>query len=467
MSSRSADVAIIGMSCIFPGAPNVQAYWQNIISKVDAISDPPDGWGAEEVFDPDSTANDRIYCKRGGYLGDLARFNPLDYGIMPRTVDGSEPEHFLALRVAYEAIADAGYLDRPFDGGQTAVILGRGTFLNRGSVTSLQHGLIVDQTLRLLKQLHPEYSGEELETIRRELKAGLPPFNAETAPGLVPNIMCGRIANRLDLRGPNYAVDAACASSLIAVDLGMRELLSGRCDLALVGGVNVSTPPTVLMVFCQLGALSRQGQIRPFDKDADGVLLGEGLGMVVLKRKEDAERDRDRIYALLKGVGISSDGRGLAVLAPRVEGEELALRRAYEATDISPRSVGLIEAHGTGTSVGDLTEVQALSRVFGPRQGTVPRCAIGSVKSMISHTIPAAGIAGLIKTSLALHHKILPPTINCDVPNPEFELDKTPFYINTEPRPWIHGGPEPRRAGVNAFGFGGINAHAILEGYTG
>src|SRR5262249_5190871 len=154
----------------------------------------------------------------------------------------------------------------------------------------------------------------------RELKATLPPFNAETAPGLVPNVMCGRIANRLDLRGPNYTVDAACASSLVAVDLAMRELVSGRCDLALAGGVNVSTPPTVLMVFCQLGALSRSGQIRPFDKQADGVLLGEGLGMIVLKRREDAERDEDRIYALIKGVGIASDGRGLAVLAPRLEG---------------------------------------------------------------------------------------------------------------------------------------------------
>ncbi|MCI0535367.1 MAG: polyketide synthase, partial [Verrucomicrobiales bacterium] len=426
MSSGGADIAIIGMSCIFPGAPNVQAYWQNIISKVDAISDPPAGWGAEEIFDPESTANDRIYCKRGGYLRDLARFNPLDYGVMPRTVDGSEPEHFLALRIAHEALADAGYSDRPFNREATAVILGRGTFLNRGSVTSLQHGLIVDQTLEVLRQLHPEYSEEKLETIRQELKAGLPPFNAETAPGLVPNVMCGRIANRLDLRGPNYTVDAACASSLVAVDLAMRELVTGRCDLALAGGVNVSTPPTVLMVFCQLGALSRRGQIRPFDKDADGVLLGEGLGMVVLKRRADAERDGDRIYALLKGVGISSDGRGLAVLAPRLEGEELALRRAYQVTGISPQTVELIEAHGTGTSVGDLTEVQALSRVFGPQNANGPWCAIGSVKSMISHTIPAAGIASLIKTALALHHKILPPTINCAGPNPKFELERTP-----------------------------------------
>ena len=467
MSSPRDDVAIIGMACIFPGAPNLERYWQNIVSKVDLISDPPDDWSAEDVFDPDSTANDRVYCKRGGYLQELTQFNPLAYGVMPRAVDGGEPEHFLALRVAHEALADAGYLDRPFNRDRAAVILGRGTFLNRGSVTALQHGLVVDQTLRILRQLHPEYSEKDLQRIRQDLKASLPPFNAETAPGLVSNIMCSRIANRLNLRGPSYAVDAACASSLIAVDQGVRELIGGRCDLALVGGVSVSTPSIVFMVFCQLGALSRRGQIRPFDKDADGTLLGEGLGMAVLKRREDAERDTDRIYAIIKGVGISSDGRGLAVLAPQVDGEELALRRAYEATGIPPRSLGLIEAHGTGTSVGDLVEIQALSRVFGPREQSIPWCALGTVKSMIGHTIPAAGIAGLIKVALALHHKILPPTINCDQPSPRLELEKTPFYINTEPRPWVNGRAEPRRAGVNAFGFGGINTHAILEEYVG
>jgi acyl transferase domain-containing protein len=171
---------------------------------------------------------------------------------------------------------------------------------------------------------------------------------------------------------------------------------------------------------------------------------------------------------LLKGVGTSSDGRGAGVMTPRVEGEELAIRRAYEATGISPDSVGLIEAHGTGTPVGDLTEIQAMRRVFGARRpGRPPSCALGSVKSMISHTIPAAGIAGLIKATLALHYKVLPPTLNCDKPNPNFELEKTPFYINRETRPWIHGAGTPRRAGVNAFGFGGINAHAIVEEYTG
>jgi phosphopantetheine--protein transferase-like protein len=466
LNPTQTDIAIVGMACIFPGAPNLETYWENIVSKVDSISDPPSDWGADIVFDPDSTASDRVYCKRGGYLHELAQFNPLAYGVMPRTVDGGEPEHFLALRVAYEALGDAGYSERPFDRDRAAVILGRGTFLNRGSVTALQHGLVVDQTVRVLKQLHPEYSDEELHRIRQELKASLPPFNAETAPGLVSNIMCGRIANRLDLRGPNYAIDAACASSLIAVDHGVRELASGRCDLALVGGVSVSTPAIVFMVFCQLAALSRRGRIRPFDKDADGTLLGEGLGMAVLKRRADAERDGDRIYAIIKGVGISSDGRGLAVLAPQVDGEELALRRAYEAAGISPSSIGLIEAHGTGTRVGDQVEIEALSRVFGRNEQSIPKCALGTVKSMISHTIPAAGIAGLIKVALALHHKLLPPTINCDQPNPRLELEKTPFYINTECRPWINGSREPRRAGVNAFGFGGINTHAIVEEYA-
>lgn len=467
MNTLRGDVAIIGMACIFPGAPDLRSYWQNIVSKVDAVSDPPEGWGAELFYDPDSKEGDRIYCKRGGYLKDLAQFDPLKYGVMPNSVDGGEPDHFLALRVAYEALEDAGYLNRPTDRGDVAVILGRGTYTNRGDTNLVQHGLILEQTIDILQRLHPEHTQEELRAIKQELRASLPPFNAEIAPGLVPNIMTGRIANRLDLMGPNYTVDAACASSLIAVELGMQELLTGKCDLVIAGGVHVSTPPPIQMVFCQVNALSRRGQIRPFDKDADGTLLGEGIGMVVLKRREDAERDGDRIYAVIKGVGTASDGRALGLLAPRLEGEELAVRRAYKATGISPQSVSLIEAHGTATPVGDTTEIQALRQVFGPRQGGHPTCALGTVKSMISHLIPAGGIAGLIKVALALHHRVLPATIHCEEPNPKLELDQTPFYINTETRPWIHAGPEPRRAGVNAFGFGGINAHAILEEHTG
>jgi phosphopantetheine--protein transferase-like protein len=465
--AAQGDVAIIGMACTFPGAPDLRTYWQNIIAKVDAIGDPPADWEAELFYDPTSPENDRIYCKRGGYLGDLARFDPLKYGVMPNSIDGGDPDQFLALRMTYEALADAGYSQRPIDGERVEVIIGRGTYINRGFMNLAQHGVVVDQMLAILRQLHPEHSDDELRAIKRELKASLPPFNAEMAPALVPNMMSGRIANRLDFMGPNYTVDAACASSLIAVDQGMQDLLHGRCDLALVGGVHASTPAPILMVFCQLNALSRRGQIRPFDKDADGTLLGEGLGIIALKRRRDAERDGDRIYALIKGIGTASDGRALGLLAPRMEGEELALRRAYEAVGISPRTIELIEAHGTATPVGDVTEIQALSRVFGPRNGEPPWCAVGSVKSMISHLIPAAGVAGLIKSALALYHKVLPPTLNCDEPNPKLEIEKTPFYINTETRPWIHGAPTPRRAGVNAFGFGGINAHAVLEEYTG
>jgi len=462
------DVAVIGMACIFPAAPNLQAYWQNIVTKVDAVSDPPEDSWANIVYDPHSKENDRIYCKRGGYLGDLARFNPLDYGVMPLSVDGGEPDHYLALRLAHEALAHAGYANRPFDGTRSEVIIGRGTYINRGWATLFQHGLVVDQTLMILKRLHPEYDDRELKEIRRELKGSLPPFNAETASGLVPNIITGRIANRLGIMGSNFIIDAACASSLIAVDLAARDLLSRKCDLALAGGIQASIPAHLQMIFCQLNALSRRSEIRPFDKDADGTLLGEGGGIIIIKRREDAERDGDLVYALIKGIGTSSDGRGAGVMTPRVDGEELALRRAYESAGVSPDSIGLIEAHGTGTPVGDLVEVQALSRVFGPRHGDVPKCALGSVKSMISHTIPAAGIAGLIKTALALHHKVLPPTLHCEEPNPKLELEETPFYINTETKPWIHGSPKtPRRAGVNAFGFGGVNAHAILEEYNG
>ena len=464
----TGEVAIVGMACVFPGAPDVQAYWENIIHKVDAVSDPPPEWEGQLFLDPGVEANDRLYCARGGYLGRLAEFRPAEYGVMPSSVDGAEPDHFLALRAAFDAIADAGYLGRDIDRERTEVIIGRGTYVNRGNTTVIQHGIVVDSVLRILRQLHPEHGDEELAAIKRQLKASLPAFNAETAPGLVPNIISGRIANRLDCMGPNFIVDAACASSLVAVDLGMRDLLSGRCDLAVVGGVHASTPPPIVMIFCQLKAISKRGEIRPFDARADGTLLGEGVGMVVLKRREDAERDGDRVYAIVKGVGVASDGKALGLLAPRLEGEELALRRAYEAAGVSPSTVGLIEAHGTATAVGDVVEIDALNRVFGRRGGGAPTCALGSVKSMISHLMPASGIAGLIKAVLALHHKVLPPTIHCEEPNPKLGLTDSVFYLNTETRPWVHGSTAaPRRAGVNAFGFGGINAHAVLEEYTG
>jgi acyl transferase domain-containing protein/phosphopantetheinyl transferase len=464
---RRDAIAIVGMAGVFPGAADVHRYWQNILEKVDATGDPPADWEAELYLDPSARTDDHPYCVRGGYLGSLAEFSPSELGVMPSSVDGTEPDHFLALRAAHEALLDASLTTAKLDATRTEVIVGRGTYVNRGNTTVVQHTVMLDQMVRILKQLHPEHSDSDLAEIRKELKSSLPPFNVETAAGLVPNIITGRIANRLDCMGANYIVDAACASSLVAVDHAIRDLQSGRCDLAIAGGVHASTPPPIVTIFCQLKAISPKGQIRPFDEGADGTLLGEGVGMVVLKRLADAERDGNRIYAVIRGIGVASDGRAVGLLAPRLEGEELALRRAYEAAGVPPQSVGLVEAHGTATTVGDAVEVDALNRVFGDRTGVFPRCALGSVKSMIGHLMPASGIAGLIKAALALHHRVLPPTMHCDRPNAKLALDRSVFYLNTEPRPWIHGTTEPRRAGVNAFGFGGINAHAVLEEYAG
>ncbi|SMX34722.1 type I polyketide synthase [Actibacterium lipolyticum] len=459
-------IAIVGMDCIFPKAPNREAFWKNILDKVDAVDDAPADWHGDLFLDPESEENDRVYTTKGGFLGDLATFDPLRHGVMPSAIDGGEPDQFLALEVAARAVEDAEFALRPVPGDRVAVILGRGTYINRGFTSVVQHGIMIDRFLDVLKKLHPDTEADELAAVKKELKSSLPPFNAEIAPALVPNLVTGRISNRLDFRGANYIVDAACASSLIALERGVVDLRAGRCDMAVVGGVHASTPAPIYQIFCQLEALSKKGAIKPFSAEADGTLLGEGVGILCIKRLSDAEAAGDKIYALVRGVGVASDGKGLGILAPRIEGEALALERAYVDAGIDPKTVGLVEAHGTATSVGDATEVEALAGQFGGRSSTAPDCALGAVKSMIGHCLPASGSAGLIKTAMALHHRTLPPTL-VDTQNPDLRIEDTPFYLNTESRPWIHGGAEPRRAGVNAFGFGGINAHAVLEEYRG
>ncbi len=463
------DVAIIGMSCLYPGAGSLQQFWENIVNKVDAISDAPEDWHPELFYDPDSGADDRSYTKRGGFLKELAEFDPLEFGVMPGSVEGSAADSFLSIRTASEALADAGYADpRRMDRfrERTGVILGFGGYISRGHSTVIQRWVSIDATIQILKQLHPEHTPEELALIRQNLRASMPHLTTDNLPGAVPNIVSGRIANRLNLMGPTFNVDGACASAFLALDIACRELLTGRCDMALAGGVHAANSSPILIIFSQMKGLSRKGQIRPFDSEADGTLLSEGAGFLVLKRREDAERDQDRVYAVIKGMGVSSDGRALGLLAPRPEGEELAIRRAYEMAGIDPVTIELIEGHGTATLVGDATELEVLNRVFGKRAGELPRCALGSVKSMIGHSIPASGMASIIKTALSLYHKVLPPTLHCEKPHPKLEADTSNLYINTETRPWIHAHRDrPRRAGANAFGFGGVNSHAVLEEY--
>ncbi|MBL8260532.1 MAG: type I polyketide synthase [Candidatus Competibacteraceae bacterium] len=457
-----ADIAIVGMAGLFPKAPDVASYWANILDKVDAIDEPMPDWGGDAYFDPDSEEATRLYTKRGGFLRELSRFDPQRFGIIPVSTGGGEPDQFHALELARSALLDAGLRENDYDPETVGIILGHGTHPNRANMTGAQHAIFLDQHVHLIENMLPGFGREQADRLKATLRRHLPPFDIDNIPGLVPNMMTGRIANRLNFMGPNYVVDAACASSLIAVEAAMLELRRGRVDLMLTGGINTSTSPLVFMIFCMLGALSPTARIRPFSAQANGTMLGEGGGVLALKRLDDARRDGNRIYAILKEVGQASDGRAKGLTAPRLEGELLAMRRAYRQAGLEPQDFGLIEAHGTGIPLGDQTEIQAMSQLLGERRRRLPHIALGSVKSMIGHCIPAAGIAGLIKVALALYHKILPPTL-CDEVSAELGLERTPLYLNTETRPWIHGRAAPRRAAVNAFGFGGVNSHALLE----
>ncbi len=445
------DVAVIGMACILPGAANLGAYWENILNKVDAITEiPADRWDWRTYFDEDPKARDKIYSRWGGFIDDVP-FDPVRYGMPPNSLASIEPLQVLTLEVVRAALDDAGYLGRPFPRRRTSVILGAG-----GGTAALGNRYAVRSAL-------PMYLGADAAGAM----ARLPEWTEDSFPGILLNVAAGRVANRFDLGGVNYVVDAACASSLAAVHLAARELEAGTSEMVIAGGVEAVQEPFGYLAFSKTHALSPTGRCRTFDAGADGIAISEGLAMLVLKRLEDAERDGDRVYAVIKGIAGSSDGKDKGLTAPRPEGQALALERAYEKAGFSASTVGLIEAHGTGTVVGDKTEVAVLRSVFEASGAARQQCAIGSVKSMIGHTKCTAGVAGLIKAALALHHKVVPPTLHVETPNPEARFPESPFYVNTEARPWIHGtGDTPRRAGVSAFGFGGTNFHAVLEEYT-
>ncbi|BFU42254.1 beta-ketoacyl synthase N-terminal-like domain-containing protein [Krasilnikovia sp. MM14-A1004] len=455
-------IAIVGMAALFPGAADLDQYWQNLVAGKDQITEvPPDRFDAL-FYDPaHADRPDRLYCRRGGFLDEQAVFEPLKFGIMPNSVGDIEPDQLIALEVAAAAVADAGGPDRMPDADRVGVILGRGGILSPAAARYAQRVRMSSQVVGILRELIPDLDEERLDLVRARFDERLGKHQPEGTIGLVPNLAASRVANRLNLRGPAYTIDAACASSLLAVDQGMTELAAGRLDAVLAGGTHHVHDISFWSVFNQLQALSRKGDIRPFDADADGVLIGEGTGMVVLKRLADAERDGDRVYAVIRGSGTSSDGRSASMFNPASAGQALAIRRAWEAAGLDPTApdaLGLLEAHGTATPTGDAAELATVAEVFGPHTGG-ERPVIGSVKSMIGHAMPAAGIAGLIKATLAVYHGVLPPTLHCD--RPRAEMARTRFQPIGTARPWQSAGP--RRAGVNAFGFGGINAHVIIE----
>jgi len=443
------DIAIVGMSCFMPGASNLAQFWERILAGKDSIVEiPPDRFDWHRRYDATGQQPDHFRSRWGGFLDDIS-FDPLKYGIPPASIPSIEPMQLLALELVDSALRDSGCDQANPLRRRTSVVLGVG-----GGLAELGNKYV-------FRALLPEFVADP----RRAFGQQLPEWTEDSFAGILLNVVAGRVADRFDLGGMNMTVDAACASSLAAVYVACSELTSGASDMVIAGGCDTLQNPMGYQCFDSAGALSPRGRCRPFDASADGIAISEGLTAVVLKRREDAERDGDRIYAIIRGVGTGSDGRTKGLTAPGAEGQRRTLDRAYRQAKIDPATVTLFEAHGTGTARGDVVEATTLGQFLTDHGAQSQSCAIGSVKSNVGHTKCAAGVAGLIKAALSLFHGVLPPTLHVEQPNPEALSTDGPLYVSSELRPWIQAS-SPRRAGVSAFGFGGTNFHAVLEEYT-
>lgn len=457
-------LAVVGVGALFPGSSGPEGFWQDILGGRDLMGDvPPTHWLVEDYYSPDPGAPDKTYVRRGAFLSPVD-FDPLEHGIPPSIVPATDTAQLLALVVARQVLDDARDTFTRVNRERVSVILG----------TSSAQELVTQMASRLQRPIWVKSLREhglpedEVQAVCDRIAGHYVPWQESTFPGLLGNVIAGRIANRLDLGGTNCVTDAACASSLAALSMAAFELWTGDSDLVITGGVETLNDIFMYACFSRTPALSPTEDCRPFSDEADGTMMGEGLGMLALRRLGDAERDGDRIYAVIRGIGASSDGRAKSIYAPVAEGQARALRRAYASAGYGPETVELLEAHGTATRAGDAAEYEGLAAVFGAT-GRPDRqwCALGSIKSQLGHTKSAAGAAGLLKAIFAVHHKALPPTIKVRRPNPELRIEEGAFYLNTETRPWVRGEDHPRRASVSSFGFGGSNFHVALEEYTG
>lgn len=459
----STPIAVIALGAMFPGRGTTHGFARDLIEGVDTLGPvPPDHWHIDDYYDPDPGAPDRTYGRRGGFLSPKA-FDPARFGVPPNALASTDTAQLLSLLVADKVMRDVEACGAPVNRARTSVILGvaSATELTAHMAGRLQKP-VWERTLREAGLPEPEVA-----RLSQRMSANYTEWTEATFPGLLGNVVAGRIANRLDLGGSNYVTDAACASSLSALQVALHELRAGTSDMAFAGGADTLNDILMYMCFSKTPALSPTEDCRPFSDAADGTMLGEGIGMLALKRLEDAERDGNRIHAVIRGLGGGSDGRATAIYAPLPSGQARALRRAYDDAGYGPDTVTLVEAHGTGTKAGDKAELEGLASVFDPDgSADEPWCAIGSVKSQIGHTKAAAGAASLIKVIHALSRRILPPTLKVDRPAAPL-AGKTPFYVNTTARPWVNAAAHPRRASVSSFGFGGSNFHATLEDYEG
>ncbi|MDO8255110.1 type I polyketide synthase [Shewanella algae] len=461
---KDTPIAIVGMASLFAGSRYLNQFWDLICDKIDAITQvPADRWQVADYFDPDKKAADKSYCKRGGFIPEVD-FNPMEFGLPPNILELTDTSQLLSLVVAKEVLEDAGIHEgSDYDRDRIGITLGI------GGGQKISQSLNARLQYPVLKKVFREsgVSEQDSEMLIRKFQDQYIHWEENSFPGSLGNVIAGRIANRFDLGGMNCVVDAACAGSLAAMRMALTELTEGRSDMMLTGGVCTDNSAYMYMSFSKTPAFTSDEQIKPFDADSRGMMIGEGIGMVALKRLDDAERDGDRIYAVIKGVGASSDGKFKSIYAPRPEGQAKALQRAYDDAGFPPHTLGLMEAHGTGTAAGDVAEFSGLNAVMSQDNPELQHIALGSIKSQVGHTKSTAGTAGVIKAALALHHKVLPPTINVKQPNPKMAVEQSPFYLNTQTRPWMpRTDGTPRRAAVSSFGFGGTNFHLVLEEHS-
>ncbi|MDK3158299.1 SDR family NAD(P)-dependent oxidoreductase [Kamptonema cortianum] len=421
-------IAIVGMAGRFPQAQNLEAFWQNLKSGKESITFFSDEELQTAGVDP-ATLSDPNFVKARAILDEVEGFDAGLFGLSPREAEITDPQHRLFLESAWEALENAGY-DAPRYPGAIGVFAG-------SSLSSYLLNACLNPQLKNTVDLH------------------------QLAIGNDKDFLTTRVAYKLNLKGPSYTVQTACSTSLVAVHLACQSLLNGECDMALAGGVSISAARKMGYFYHEGGIGSIDGHCRAFDAAAKGTVGGEGVGIVVLKRLEDALNDRDRIQAVIRGSAINNDGAlKVSYTAPSLDSQAQAIRMAIAIAEIPPESLTYIETHGTGTPLGDPIEIAALTQAFSSSQRGF--CAIGSVKTNIGHLDAAAGIAGLIKTVLALQHQQIPPSLHFQQPNPQIDFANSPFYVNTQLSAWEACGT-PRRAGVSSFGIGGTNAHVILE----
>ncbi|MGB5697399.1 MAG: type I polyketide synthase, partial [Polyangiales bacterium] len=460
-------IAVVGVGAVLPDAPTARAFWDNIANGRYSISETPvDRWDPALYYDPDPAAPDKTYSKIGGWVREFD-WEPLKWKlpIPPKVAEAMDRTQKWSIMAAREALLDYGYPERTLEGDRTAVILGNAMAGDQHYKTALR--IFFPEFTRELDQapsfqaLPREVKTAIVEETMERVGEQFPQISEDTMPGELANIIAGRVAAVFNFHGPNFTADAACASAMAAFSSAIAGLEEGDYDAVLTGGIDSNMSASSYTKFCKIGALSATGT-RPYDEGADGFVMGEGAAVFLLKRLEDAEEAGDKIYAVVRGIGGSSDGKGKGITAPNPIGQKLAIERAWAHAGEDLATVSLIEGHGTSTRVGDVVEVQSMVDAFSDAGLAPSSVPIGSAKSNIGHLKGAAGAAGLLKATLALHHKQVPPSIGFETPNPKIGFGRIPFYVNTELKPWDDF-KEVRRVGVSAFGFGGTNFHAVLE----